>query len=129
MADPLKILIADDQESAGVLYSLMLASYNCEVTTLTDANLVIDKIKEIKPDLVITDHFMPNISGLEIVETLRKDMELKKTPVLFISGKDIDESLQKKTKIMNLEFLAKPFGFKDFILAIERTLRQPLLEK
>ena len=82
-----KILFADDEELARNLYGESLQAVDgFEVKTAVDGNDALQKIAEDKPHLLILDVFMPNKSGVEVLQALKSDPATKDIPVIMFSG-------------------------------------------
>lgn len=88
---PLKrIVVIEDNESAARLMSRILESRkNSEVYLAHNGASGLDIIREIKPDLVITDLMMPDVDGFTVIETMRGDELLKNIPIVVVSAKDL----------------------------------------
>lgn len=88
---PLKrVVVIEDNESAARLMSRILETRkNSEVYLAHNGASGLDIIREIKPDLVITDLMMPDVDGFKVIETMRGDEALKKIPIVVVSAKDL----------------------------------------
>ena len=62
---------------------------NSEVYLAHNGASGLDIIREMKPDLVITDLMMPDVDGFTVIETMRGDESLKKIPIVVVSAKDL----------------------------------------
>jgi len=118
MAAAFKILVVDDNPT--ILKLLCQSLEKCgDVTTATDGADALQKAAEIHPDLIISDYSMPQMNGLELLESLRGRDETSQIPFVFLaSQKDIDERL--RTGVDGVEdYLVKPF----FVQELSRQLR------
>jgi putative two-component system response regulator len=79
-----KVLIVDDEQYVLDTASQILAEQNYSVVICSDANEAIDKMREDSIDIVLTDIKMPGISGLDLLEEIRKDKPL--LPVILMTG-------------------------------------------
>jgi len=122
----LKVLVADDQDHTRQLYSLMLSAYDCEILEAVTGRQALSLAKEHRPELIILDHNMPELTGYEVIQEIRKDDGLKKIPVILITGKDFDAGFKEWIKLDVGEFMAKPFTVDDLVKAMEKILRGPL---
>ena len=73
-----KILIADDDRSILTLLSYNFRQSDFEVTTVSDGKQALDKAKRNHYDLILLDLMMPELSGIEVTEILRKKQNFKK---------------------------------------------------
>ena len=110
------ILIADDIAQNIELYKAYLSTYNLKVRTAKDGNEVIEKVKQYRPQLILTDFSMPRLNADKFLEILRS--ENINTPVILISALKLDDKVKKKFQ----SFLQKPVEEVDFINEIGRFL-------
>lgn len=71
-------------------------------------------------DLIVSDFFMPDMTGLELIEKVREIN--KQVKIMFITGYQIDEGFLKRIKELNAELLVKPFSISDFLKKIRSLL-------
>ncbi len=113
-----KILIVEDNELNLKLFTDLLRAHGFEVEGLRDGRSAIEWTRAVNPDLVIMDIQLPHISGLELIETMQADAELRAVPVLAVTayaGKGDEE------RIMGAGargYLSKPVGMKPFLEAV-----------
>lgn len=101
---PPLILIIDDDPNFRKIFSAMLKIHGFNPETAEDAFLGIEKIKQIKPDLVLMDVIMPKMNGIEAFIKIKEDPAIKETPVLFmtnlgdfnVEAKLVDEKFSKE---------------------------------
>jgi DNA-binding response OmpR family regulator len=79
-----KILIVDDTVVCRTILSLLLTQQGHKVTVAEDGHVALNDLKAEKFDLIILDNMMPNLSGLEVLQAIRKDHNA--CPVIIISG-------------------------------------------
>lgn len=127
------VLIIDDDQTAVRFLSILLEENGFEAKCAYDGKEGLEKIKELRPDLVVLDVMMPKKSGFTLFRQLRKDEEFKDLPVLMMTGvaaeleqldnekEDADqrpfdalrEGLRKGIKQMREEGLVRPDMFLD----------------
>ena len=71
--------------------------------------MALQKLKSGKYDFVITDWNMPNMTGLELVQEIRKDPELKHLPVLMVTAEAKKENVLMAIKAGVNNYIVKPF--------------------
>lgn len=76
-------------------------------------------IAEERPDLVLLDVMMPDISGLEVLRFMRRDPELASIPVIVISAKSMPADIKTGMDAGASLYLTKPVGFLDLQRAVE----------
>jgi two-component system, cell cycle response regulator DivK len=113
------ILIVEDNELNLKLFTDLLKAHGFIVEGLKDGRSALDWTRAIKPDLVIMDIQLPHVSGLELIEKMQKDEELKHYPVLAVTayaGKGDEERILGAGA---RAYLSKPVGMKPFLEAVQ----------
>ena len=107
--DERKILVVDDdQNMLQLLYTFLRDSYR--VTTATNGQEALDMIREKRPDLVLLDYLMPGMNGIETLEVIRNDEELKDLPVFFLTGVSDTNKISECLKLDPIGYILKPIG-------------------
>lgn len=105
-----KILLVDDEPLNLKLYDKMLKEHNFVITTATNGQECLDRVREEFPDLIILDWNMPVMDGIDALETLKKDSSTKDIPVLMVTGvMTSSEDLAYAMTVGAIDFLKKPF--------------------
>jgi CheY-like chemotaxis protein len=118
-----RILIVDDE--AGLLRLLTLnleRTDRYEVQTVEDATQALEEVVKFKPDLVILDWIMPEITGGDVAQQIRADSRVGYIPILFFSA-----FLMKRdgyAEIAGFPAVAKPIGLNELVEAIDEQLRK-----
>ena len=86
MAQKQKILLLEDEQVLGEILLNKLMSSGYDASWEMDGESGIQKMRAMKPDLVLLDIVMPKKDGYEVLEEMHKDAELKKIPVVVISN-------------------------------------------
>lgn len=102
-----KILIIEDEIILLNLLQKKLAGRGYDVYTAHNGDVGIEKVKEIKPDLVLLDIVMPKKNGYEVLEEIKNDEELKKIPVIIISNSGQPVEIEKVKKLGAQDWLIK----------------------
>ncbi|MGJ3239574.1 MAG: pyridoxal-phosphate dependent enzyme [Anaerolineae bacterium] len=85
-----RVVVIEDNENAARLMSRILESRkNSEVYLAHNGAAGLEIIREITPDLVITDLMMPDVDGFTVIETMRTDERLRAIPIVVVSAKDL----------------------------------------
>jgi len=95
-----KILLVDDEELVRTMYSKSLQKVDgFVVDTAEDGNQALLKIAQTKPDIIILDIAMPELSGIQVLEVVKSDPQFKKIPIIMFTGTadytEINECLAK----------------------------------
>ena len=100
------ILVVEDDPTMRELLKLHLTTAGYAVRTARDGIEAGHAVLGLTPDLIVTDVRMPNMSGFELVEALRRDPALASIPVIFLTIEG--ESYDRGASLGALEYLAKP---------------------
>lgn len=120
-----KVLIAEDQpDSRRLLQDILeyLSIYGVETLIATDGKEALDAIRTHKPDLVLLDVMMPNMSGFEVCEQVKKDPALAKTYIIIVSAKIQPDDRRQAATIGADEYLTKPYDVNAVIQRVQHAL-------
>ena len=81
-----KILVVEDNALNIKLFCDLLNAHGHETEPVTDSRDALEAARAFKPDLVITDIQLPYITGIELMEMLRADEELKDVPIMAVTA-------------------------------------------
>ena len=90
-----KILIIDDDENLSAIFEAALQKNGLETIYALNGQSGIDKTKSEKPDLVLLDQVLPDISGNEVLKTLKMDLATQNIPVLMLSNFSQEELVKE----------------------------------
>jgi signal transduction histidine kinase len=117
-----KLLVIDDEESMRDSCSMIIAKEGFVAETAPDGATGLQKVREIKPDMVLIDLKMPGIGGMEVLEGLR---EIDPTIIaVVITGYGTVESAVEAMKRGAYDFLQKPFVPEELRRIIRRGLER-----
>jgi len=119
-----RILVVDDEPALTRMVKLNLErTGNYEVRTENQGSMAIQAAREFKPDLILLDVMMPDMSGDEVSAQMKEDEELSKIKSVFMTAiVTKDETEAMGSNIGGNEFLAKPVKTDELIATIERVL-------
>lgn len=119
------VIVVDDDVVYLDTVALMLRAIGfCEIKTYENGLDAIEAIENDRPDLVISDWDMPIMTGIDLLMCVRKDAELATVPFILNTGHLEQARRQQAIRSGVTEFLAKPFGFKDFRETVLRAMSQ-----
>ncbi|MCP6719275.1 MAG: response regulator [Patescibacteria group bacterium] len=104
---PKKILIVEDEELMINLLQKKLTQEGYKVSVARDGEEGLRTMKETKPDLILLDILMPKMGGLEVMEEMNKDSELKEIPVVIISNSGQPVELDRARELGAKDWLVK----------------------
>jgi DNA-binding response OmpR family regulator len=103
----MKVLLIEDDKFLRTVLEKKLSNENIEVISAVDGEEALEKLVSTKPDLVLLDIILPKRSGFSILEEIRKDPDLKQTPVLIISNLGQEEDITKGLNLGAVEYFVK----------------------
>jgi len=120
-----KIWIVDDDEEMTRAIQLMLNLIDCEATGFFNARSATKALLAGgRPDLMILDINMPEVSGLDLLEFLRRRVEWKNMPVLMLSTEAADVTVDKAIKLGADGYVTKPVTIEELERAINSALQK-----
>jgi len=120
--DEKTILIVEDEPDAAELFAEMMRVGGFRVLKTTSSAPAMDMLTSEKPDLVILDVMMPDISGLDILRQMRLDPALAQIPVVVVSAKGTPTDIKTGMDAGASTYLTKPVGFLELKEAVDRAL-------
>ena len=113
-----KILLVEDEEIIIDLLVKKLRDEGYEVHVARDGVEGLEKMKDVKPDVVLLDIIMPKMGGFEVMEEMKGDPDLKDFPIIIISNSGQPIELDR----------AKELGARDWLIKTEFDPRE-VIEK
>jgi len=118
-----KILIIDDDVNFIEYMNKKLTKENFEVSFTNISINAINLVKKEKPDLILLDIIMPEISGIEICKSITSDPQTSNIPVIFITGKISPEDVQTGFQAGAYDYIKKPIDSLEFLARIRSALK------
>lgn len=119
----MKILICEDEEIMLTALQFRLERQGFQVVTAVDGKEALTKVTTEDPDLIIADILMPHVTGLELIEYVKKELK-KQIPIIVISALEEDETVLKAVHLGASDFIAKPFRPNELIIRIKRIFQE-----
>lgn len=113
-----KILIVDDVVSNVLLLKILLTNEKFQVCTANCGNMCIEQAKAEKPDLILLDVMMPDISGFDTAVILKKDPVTKDIPIIFLTALNSPGDLVHGFQVGASDFLSKPFNKEELVIRV-----------
>ena len=119
-----KILIVDDEPDIVDLVSYNLKKDGFRVTTASDGEDALNKIRRGAFDLVVLDLMLPGLQGVELCRIIRNDPKTSGTPIIMLTAKG-----EEADRVIGLEsgaddYLTKPFSARELIARMKAVLRR-----
>lgn len=122
MSESRKILVADDESHILHVVSLKLRNAGFEVVTARDGQEALDLAHSEMPDLLITDYHMPQLSGLELCQRLKKDPQTSAIPAIMLSARGYHLEPHDTEQSGILRMISKPFSPRQLLATVNEVL-------
>lgn len=118
-----RIIIVEDDNVLRDVLSQKLEKSGYVVDRAEDGMVAMERIKEVRPDMILLDILMPRKSGMEVLEELHSDPELKNIPVIVISNSGQPVEIVRARELGARDFLIKAvFGPSEVLEKVQRVL-------
>ena len=119
-----KLLLVEDEERLGVVLRTFFEKKNFSVDIVKDGEDAIFQAENTKPDVILLDWMLPNMSGIEICRQIRTSKSIKKTPIIFLTAKREQEDKLKGLDVGADDYVTKPFSQLELLARINALLRR-----
>ncbi len=103
----IKIVWVEDDKFLVSLIQKRMEGTSAQLIQVTDGAVAYEKVKEVKPNVVVLDLLMPNVDGFEILRKIKGDPETKAIPVLVLSNLGQKEEIEKAHDLGATKFVVK----------------------
>ena len=119
-----KILIVEDDKDIISLIDFHLKSEGYKVLTASNGEDGWLLAKEEKPDLILLDWMLPILSGIDVLNRLKKNKNTQSIPVIFVSAKGEESDKIQGLNVGADDYIVKPFSPKELIARVKANLRR-----
>jgi DNA-binding response OmpR family regulator len=109
MTDKPKILIVEDDTPLAMMIFFLLARAGCETEVATSGKKALQMAEAGNFDLITLDVDLPDMTGFEVCQLL-KENPFFQTPIVFVSGRPLEEDIQVGLELGAVDYITKPFG-------------------
>ncbi|MDD2755602.1 MAG: response regulator transcription factor [Methanothrix sp.] len=117
----MKILIVDDEENILKIVEAYLVAKNYQVFRAMDGEEALRKAETIRPDLIVLDLMLPDISGPEVCRRIRKSSSV---PVIMLTARTTEQDILSGLQIGADHYMTKPFSPKELVARVQTVLRR-----
>ncbi|MGH7545450.1 MAG: response regulator transcription factor, partial [Gemmatimonadota bacterium] len=118
-----RILVVEDEPDIAALVAYQLAQAGHQVRTSASGPDAIRAVETDPPDLVVLDLMLPEMSGLDVLRTLRGRKETKELPVVVLTARREEEDRVRGLELGADDYVSKPFSPRELVLRVEAVLR------
>lgn len=114
------ILIVEDEADTADMFAEMIKLDGNEVIKILHSSEAIRIIEEKQPDAILLDLMMPDVSGMEVLRTIKQNPKLENIPVIVISAKAFPDDIKEGFEAGASEYLTKPVTFQMLKATLEK---------
>ena len=118
-----RVLIADDNLTNVELLEAYLGEIDCEVAVAIDGRETLEKVAELRPDLILLDIMMPKLSGFEVCRKVKQDPDTKQTMILMVTALNELGDIERAVNAGCDDFLSKPINKLELLKRVENMLK------
>jgi two-component system, OmpR family, phosphate regulon response regulator PhoB len=118
------ILVVDDEPDISALVAYHLARESYRVRTAASGPEALRAVELERPDLVVLDLMLPGMSGLAVLEELRRRPETQEVPVILLTARREEQDRIAGLRLGADDYVAKPFSPQELILRVGAVLRR-----
>jgi len=119
-----RVLVVDDIEDNREILRRRLMAARFEVETACDGAECLQKLAVNSYDIVLLDHMMPGLDGIETLAVIRSKWSKTDLPVIMVTARDDDPMIVKAFDMGANDFVAKPFSFPVLVARTRAQLEQ-----
>jgi two-component system cell cycle response regulator DivK len=117
-----KILVVEDNELNLKLFCDLLRAHGYEADPVRDGREAVERARAFAPELIVMDIQMPHISGLELIEQLKADAELKPIPIMAVTAYAAKGDEERIRDAGAEGYVSKPISVLKFVEAVRALL-------
>ncbi|HEY1788238.1 MAG TPA: hybrid sensor histidine kinase/response regulator [Verrucomicrobiae bacterium] len=117
-----RILVVDDQASNVQVVGLILGNLGYEIIPASDGPTALKRVAALVPDLILLDLLMPGMSGRDICLQIKKNLEWRDIPVIFLSAADDKDLIVSALDAGGVDYITKPFNQSELISRVRTQL-------
>lgn len=117
-----KLVIVDDEADIRRLIAFLLRSY--DLYEAQNGRRGLELIREMRPDLVLLDVMMPEMTGLEVLAAMRENPLTASIPVVLLSAKGQADEIERGLRSGAARYQVKPFESQALRACVEEVLRE-----
>lgn len=119
-----KVLIVDDEHSQAEVLMMLFNLDGFEVAVAVNGQDALDRLDEVRPDVIVTDYMMPLINGGELARLVRASPQHAHVPIFLTSASEARQ-VEQHAPHFNA-FLRKPYLYDDLLAQVQQVLAPPL---
>jgi PAS domain S-box-containing protein len=123
------IVLADDNADMRSYITRLLKEQGYDVTAVGDGEAALVAVRELRPNLVLTDIMMPRLDGMGLLSALRQDPETSTIPIILLSARAGEEARLEGLEYGADDYLTKPFSAREVLARVGACIEIARLRK
>ncbi len=124
MPEPALILLVDDEQANLELFSAILEEEGYRTLSAREASLALKLLETNKPDLIISDIYMPEMGGFEFYEKVQSLPEIRSVPFIFLSALSDRAHVREGKELGADDYLTKPIDIDELVTTVRGKLKR-----
>ena len=121
--DPKSILVIDDDETIRAALRRIFEAEGYKIITAADGTQLSDVLDDSPIDLIVLDIGLPWLNGYELAKLLKEHEDLRKIPLIFLSGKTSELDVKRGFEVGADDYIKKPFDVDNIKKAVATLLK------
>ncbi|MBR4926909.1 MAG: phosphate regulon transcriptional regulator PhoB [Alphaproteobacteria bacterium] len=119
-----KIMIVEDEAGLVTLLKYNLEKQGYETVSVMDGKEVMTTAMAEKPDLILLDWMLPNVSGIDLCREIRRSYELRNTPIIMLTARGDEADKVRGLSYGADDYMTKPYSIPELMARIVALLRR-----
>ena len=119
-----RILIVEDNDLNLKLFRDLLSANGYETIETKEGREAISLTRSLRPDLILMDIQLPEISGLEVTERIKADKDIRHIPIIAVTAFAMKDDEEKILRAGCEAYISKPISINDFLTAVRKFLNE-----
>lgn len=119
-----RILVVEDEPDISALVAYHLARESYRVRTAADGVEAIRAVETDAPDLIVLDLMLPGMSGLDVLQEIRRRPETRTLPIILLTARREEQDRVEGLRLGADDYVSKPFSPQELVLRIQAVLRR-----
>jgi two-component system phosphate regulon response regulator PhoB len=119
-----KVLVVEDEEPISQLLTYNLQKEGFTVASAADGDDAIIALEESRPDIVLLDWMLPNVSGIELCRQIRTRAATRDIPVIMLTARGEEEDRVRGLDVGADDYVTKPFSMSELVARMRAVLRR-----
>jgi two-component system, OmpR family, phosphate regulon response regulator PhoB len=119
-----RVLVVEDEEAISQLLAYNLEREGFEVAVAADGDEALEAVAERRPDIVLLDWMLPNVSGIEVCRRMRVRNETRAIPIIMLTARGEEEDRIRGLNVGADDYVTKPFSMSELAARLRAVLRR-----